>query len=258
MAILYVASEASELKPFAELLTGVRKLKWPIDYAYEGIWESRRMLLAANGAGPRLASQAVEVAIRAGMVAELSSSKLEAVVSTGYCGAIDSALNELQVFVATRVIDQKTNEVFECAPVQAEATFASGPLLSQNEIAHDASAKQRLRDSGALAVDMEAAGVAARAKRAALPFACIKVVSDGASESFPLNFNEMRTEEGRLARGKIVLHALTHPAVVPALLRLKKRTEGAAKVLGEFLVSCRISAESRSGPVEPGAEPHSS
>lgn len=251
MAILYVASEASELKPFASLLTGLRKLKWPIDYAYEGIWESRRMLLAANGAGPKLAAQAVEVAIRAGMVAELSSSKLELVVSTGYCGAIDPELRELQVVVATQVIDQATNEIFECAQVSSNREFASGTLLSQNEIAHDASAKERLRASGAMVTDMEAAGAAARAKRAALPFACIKIVSDCASESFPIDFNEMRTGEGRMARGKIMLHALTHPNVVPALFRLKRRTEDAAKVLGEFLVSCRINPESTSGPGEP-------
>ncbi len=250
MAILYVASDASELKPFAQLLTALRKLKWPIDYAYEGIWESRRILLAANGAGPKLAAQAVETAIRAGMVAELSSSKLEAVVSTGYCGAIDPALKPLQIVVATEVVDPATNERFECAQVTGSGEFASGPILSQDEIAHNAAAKERLRGSGAIALDMEAVGVAARAKRAALPFACIKVVSDSASESFPFDLNQMRTAEGRVARGKIVVHALTHPNVIPALYRLKKRTEDAAKVLGEFLVSCRINTEPQSVPSE--------
>ena len=75
MAILYVASEAVELEPMAKLLTGVRKLKWPLAYAYEGVWEGRRLLLAANGAGPQLAMRAVEVAIRAITSAELSSSE---------------------------------------------------------------------------------------------------------------------------------------------------------------------------------------
>jgi hypothetical protein len=31
--------------------------------------------------------------------------------------------------------------------------------------------------------------------------------------------------------------------LVPGLLRLKRRTEEAAQVLGEFLVSCRISPD---------------
>src|SRR5579875_4194900 len=145
MAILYVASEASELKPFAAMLMGLRKLNWPLDYAFEGILEGRRVMLAANGAGPKLAARAVEVAIRAVTGAELSSSKLEAVVSTGYCGALDPALRELQIVVATQVIDPSTAEMFECTSVTADAEFVSGPLLSRDEVAHNAAAKERLR-----------------------------------------------------------------------------------------------------------------
>ena len=88
MALLFVAAEAAELKPFANLLTGLRKLKWPMAYAYEGILDGRRILLAANGAGPKLAAHVVEVAVRAAMVAELSSSRLEAVITTA---AMDEA-----------------------------------------------------------------------------------------------------------------------------------------------------------------------
>lgn len=250
MAILYVASEAAELKPLANLLTAPRKLKWPIDYAYEGIWEGRRLLLAANGAGPRLAAQAVEVAIRAVMVAELSSSKLEAVVSTGWCGALDPELREAQIVAATKVLDLSTNEMFDCAPTIADGQFVSGVVASQDRIANDAAEKERLRASGAIAIDMEAAGVAARARRAGLPFCCIKAVSDCAHESFPFDLNKFRTSEGRIARGKIVVQALTHPNRLPVLFQLKRRTGDAAAVLGEFLVSCRISGGSDSAPAE--------
>lgn len=250
MAILYVASEASELKPLANLLTALRKLKWPLDYAYEGIWESRRMMLAANGAGPKLAAQAVEVAIRAVMVAELSSSRLEAVVSTGWCGALDPELRESQIVVATQVLDVSTNETFDCAPIEADGEFVSGVVASQNSIANGANEKERLRALGAVAIDMEAAGAAARARRAGLPFCCIKVVSDRADESFPFDLNNFRTSEGRIARGKIVVQALAHPNRLPVLFQLKRRTEDAARALGEFLVGCRISSESDAAHAE--------
>ncbi len=250
MAILYVASEAAELKPLANLLTALRKLKWPVDYAYEGIWEGRRLLLAANGAGPKLAAQVVEIAIRAVMVAELSSSKLEAVVSTGWCGALDPDLRESQIVAATQVLDLSTNETFDCAPIMADSQFASGIVASQDRIANDAAEKERLRGSGAVAIDMEAAGVAARARRAGLPFCCIKAVSDCARESFPFDLNKFRTSEGRMARGKIVVQALTHPNRLPVLFQLKRRTGDAATALGEFLVSCRISAGSDSAQAE--------
>src|SRR6185437_2325664 len=241
---------ASELKPLANLLTALRKLKWPLDYAYEGIWESRRMMLAANGAGPKLAAQAVEVAIRAVMVAELSSSRLEAVVSTGWCGALDPELRESQIVVATQVLDVSTNETFDCAPIEADGEFISGVIASQNSIANGANEKERLRTLGAVAIDMEAAGAAARAKRAGLPFYCIKVVSDRADESFPFDLNKFRTSEGRIARGKIVVQALAHPKRLPVLFQLKRRTAAAARALGEFLVGCRISSESDAAHAE--------
>jgi adenosylhomocysteine nucleosidase len=250
MAILYVASEASELKPFAAMLTGLRKVNWPIDYAFEGILEGRRVLLAANGAGPRLAARAVEVAIRAVTVAELSSSKLEAVISTGYCGALDANLRECQIVVASQVLDLASNESFDCTRVSSITGFASGLVVSQDRVAMNAAEKQRLLGHKALAVDMEAAGVGSRTKVAGLPFLCIKVVSDRADEGFRMDFNRMRTPEGRIARGKIGMHAVTHPNLVPELLRLRRRTQDAAKALGDFLVSCRIAPAPASPPAQ--------
>lgn len=240
MAILYVGSESAELKPFANMLTGLRKLKWPVDYAFEGIWEGRRVMLAANGAGPKLAARVVEVAVRAVMVAELSSSKLEAVVSTGYCGALDASFCESQIVVATKVLDLATMESFDCGCVTTELEFASGLVASQDRVAIDAAEKRQLLRHEAIAVDMESAGVAARTKAAGLSFYCIKVVSDRADEAFGFDFNRLRTEEGRMARGKISLHAVTHPKLIPELLRLRRRTQDASKALGDFLVSCRI------------------
>lgn len=251
MAILYVASEAAELEPMAGLLTGVRKLKWPLAYAYEGLWEGRRMLLAANGAGPKLATRAVEIAIRAITSADLSSSALEAVVSTGFCGALDPALREFQIVLAGQVLDWTNKERYDCVQITDGTAAVPGLLVSQDRIAIDAEEKRRLRDSsGALAVEMEAAGVATRVKRAGLPFCCIKVVLDRADESFAIDWNRMRNKEGRIARGKIMIHALARPNLLPELFRLKRRSEEAARVLGEFLVSCRISPNANSARVE--------
>ena len=240
MAILYVASMAMELEPFAGLLTGVRKLKWPIDYAVEGVWEGRRMMLAANGAGPKLAAHAVEIAVRALMLAELSSSRLEAVVSTGFCGALDPTLRECDIVVGTEVFDSDTDEKLECALVESEGRFTSGLVISQDRVINDAASKQNLQQHGAIAVDMESAGAGARAKRAGLPFCCIKVVSDRADESFPFDINSMRGPDGRIGRAKIGLHALTHPKLISPLFNWNRRAKDAAKALGSFLVGCSI------------------
>lgn len=244
MAILYVASTALELKPFASMLTGLRKLSWPLDYAYEGILEGRRILLAANGEGPKLAAQAVEVALRAISVAELSSSRLEAVVSTGLCGALDPDLEQFQIVIGDEILDGPTAERFACAaPTDVAENSVRGAVLSQNSVAGTAARKQQLRETGAIAVDMESSGVAARALKASLPVYCLKVVFDAAYESFAFDLNTMRSADGRIARGKIVAYSLTHPQTIPALLRLKNQADEAARHLGEFLVSCRIAPQ---------------
>jgi adenosylhomocysteine nucleosidase len=240
MAILYVASEALELEPLANLLTGLRKLKWPIDYAFEGIWEGRRVMLAANGAGPRLAVRAVETAIRAVSAAELSASRLEAVVATGLCGGLDPNLRENDIVVGTEVLDAAKNERYPCAPVTADGHFTSGLVLTQDRVAIAAGEKAQLAQTGAIAVDMESAAIAAHAKRARLPFACIKAVSDRADEPLVIDFNQMRDPEGRIARGKIGLYALTHPNKIAGLFALRRRANEAAKLLGDFLVGSRI------------------
>jgi nucleoside phosphorylase len=242
MSILFVAAEAAELKPLAAYLEGLRKLTWPLDYAFEGIADGRRLILVANGAGPKLAAQATEVAIRAITGAELSSSRLEAVVSTGFCGGLDPVLVPGQIFVASTVLESPSGARYPCSELEHHAS--AGIVLSQDRIAVNLEEKHELfAGTGARAVEMESSGVATRAKRAGLPFYCIKVISDTAAESFDFDLNKMRTTEGRVARGKIMIHALTRPTLVPGLFHLKRRTEHAAKALGEFLVSCRINSD---------------
>ncbi len=243
MAILFVASESYEIKPFAARLTGGRSLNWPLDYAEEYLWEGQRAILLANGAGPKLAAEAVEVARRAVMVADLSASRLEAVVSIGVCGGLDPALVPGQIFCAKTVVALDTDQAFDCRPIEAGHGFVSGVAISTDRVAVTLEEKKKLRDLGGDVVEMEAAGVAAKAIQAGIPFCCIKVVSDSSEEAMPIDLNEMRTIEGRFARGKIGSYALTHPNVLPGLLRLKRRAEDAAGVLGDFLVGCRIEQE---------------
>lgn len=251
MAVLYIASEAAELEPFRKRLEGSRKLNWPLDYAMEGILSGRRVMLAANGAGPQLATRAVEVAIRAVAVADLSSSALEAVVSTGFCGALDPELREGGIVVGSAVLMADTGETGVCdMPDPIPEHVAIGVVVSQNRIANTASEKRILADRGAIAVEMEAAGVARHTRRNGIPFYCVKVVSDRADESFVFDLNSMRTPEGRVARGKIGKYTLTHPHLLPDLFRLKGRAEKAAKELGEFLANCRIKPDSNGAPAD--------
>lgn len=252
MAILFVASEAYELKSFAASLVGARSLKWPVDFAEEGVWEGQRAILVANGAGPKLASEAVEVARRAIMLSDLSSSRLDAIVSVGVCGGLHPDRKANDIVTATSVLAPELNESFPCQPVVGSSALL-GVIVSVDHVAGTIDEKTRLRELGADVVDMEAAGVAAKARQLGIPFFCVKAVSDSFNEPMPIDMNLMRTPEGRFARGKIGNYAVTHPLVLPGLLRLKRRADEAAAVLGVFLVSCQIQPERIAGTAAVGS-----
>jgi hypothetical protein len=114
-------------------------------------------------------------------------------------------------------------------------------LLSIDRVIASAREKAELhRTTGADAVEMEAAAIAERAESWKVPFRAIRVVSDSAEESLPLDFNRMRDADGRFSRARIVGAALRHPSVFPRLLRLDQRSKLAAEALGDFIADTRF------------------
>jgi len=88
---------------------------------------------------------------------------------------------------------------------------------------------------------MEAAAVADRAQRRHVPFYAVRVVTDTSEESFPLDFNTLRSSDGRFSRAKILAAAFRKPGTVfPELIKLNKRTKRASQALGDFLADARF------------------
>jgi len=187
--------------------------------------------------------------------------ELTGLVSTGFCGALDPALEPCDIFVANELLVSKplpnghgsetfpsrdregavVASVHECSPVTTTRKYKAGKLLSIDRVASTAAEKSELRATGADAVEMEAAAVAGKAKEWNLPFYAIRVVTDTAAENFPLDFNRMRDADGRFDRAKIITAAFRRPGVIfPELMRLNKRCKSAAKALGEFIADSRI------------------
>ena len=227
---MFVAAEAREFGGLLPLCKSVEKLNWPLDWARQAKLNGRTVYLAANGAGPKRAAEAVERA-----QSELGN--MEAVVSTGFCGGLDPSLQVGDVFVATGI--QLRGGV---APVRAPRTlrrFTSGVLVSIDRVAQTAQEKRDLCSSGASAVDMEAAGVLSRVREWELPFYCIRSVTDLAHESFHIDLNAARTADGRFSTSRILAAAILRPlTVAPELIVLRNRSAKAAKSLGEFIADC--------------------
>jgi nucleoside phosphorylase len=114
-------------------------------------------------------------------------------------------------------------------------------VCSIDRVAQTAEEKLRLRAGGAMVVEMEAAGVAARAQARGLPFFCVKVVTDLAGETMANDFNAALRADGHFDTMVVLREALRRPLVrVPELCRLRQRSVRAACVLGDFIADCRF------------------
>jgi adenosylhomocysteine nucleosidase len=223
--LLVVAAEPRELQGILRRCRGVRKLKWPVWFARVGDLNANRLVMVANGPGPKLAAQAAAVA--------LQQWRPGAVVSTGYCGALDPGLAAGELFVAVRV-EADDGSFAAAVPAAGRRGWKSGTLASSDRVIGIVE-KRRLRETGASAVDMEAGALALAAKRAGLPFYCIRAVLDRAEEEFDLDFDALRDEDGRFSRLQIVRAALARPLTrFPELFRIARRARKASRALGEF------------------------
>ena len=229
--VLMVAAEAREFDGLVGRIGG-RRLDWGLQFAQEAEWNGKRAILVAHGAGMRMAGRAADTA----------RGKIEpdAVISIGFCGALDERLDPGVVLAASVVMYRETGAVYACA-TGGLAGCEIGPLVSQDRVAWTAAEKADLRRTGARVVEMEAAAVAERAQTWSVPFYCIKSVSDSAGEGFGIDFNRMRDDEGRFDRARIAISALARPwSRIPPLVRLDRNCRKAAQSLGEFLANCRF------------------
>jgi adenosylhomocysteine nucleosidase len=208
--ILLVAAEPREFSGLLGLCTGVHKLAWPVQWARSAESRGRQFWMVANGAGAARAARAVEVAV--------PECRPRAVVSMGFCGALDPALKIGDVVVAR-----------------------DGAIASIDHVATTAAEKASLRATGAVAVEMEAAGVAERAARYGLPFFCIKSVTDTAAQNFAIDFNKALRSDGHFGTIRILKSALHNPwKAFPELFRLGRSCGIATRTLGEFIAGCRF------------------
>ena len=236
MRLLFVASGSMEFPGILSRAEQARPARLPVDWARSARLGDHEVLLVANGAGAQRAAAAVDAAVE--------SFRPDAVVSTGFCGALDPDLCVADVVVGTCVTewtDQEAGSTYPALPVASAAAYHAGVVCSIGHVARTAAEKRRLGASGAIAVEMEAAGVAARAHTRGLPFYCVRAVTDLAGETMANDFNQALRSHGHFDTILILRGAMRRPLVrLPELFRLRKRCVRAASVLGEFIANCRF------------------
>jgi nucleoside phosphorylase len=221
--LLFVGALPQEFTGLLKRCTAVRTERLPVHWARSGLLQNRPILAIANGVGARQAYAAV------------AGPDLELVCNIGFCGALDPALRIADIVVATHVNGE------EIRVPHASNAAIRGPLASIDHVAQSAVEKAALRSTGAIAVEMEAAGALKRTQALGVPFYSVRAVSDLAEETLRSNFNRALREDGRVRTSELAFQALMHPfTCLPELIRLGRRSAFASERLGEFLAACEF------------------
>jgi adenosylhomocysteine nucleosidase len=213
-----IAALPGELKPFVR--------GWQTE-ARNGIhlWRHRNdqqeWVAACAGAGQAAATRAFAEAEKDGSI--------DAVISTGWAGALSPELTPGHACNVSGIIDAQTGERF------STASSPNGPLLVTSPKVADEQEKRRLAATyGAGLVDMEAAAIARLAQMRGIPFHCIKGISDGYNDQLP-DFNRFILPNGRFRLAAFITFAVLRPWHWRPLMRMGENSKRAAQCIAESL-----------------------
>jgi adenosylhomocysteine nucleosidase len=178
-------------------------------------------IVSCAGAGQSAATRAF-AAIEDGGPVDL-------VFSVGWAGALTAGIATGTAHNVAGVIDIQTGERFRCDAGAGEFWLATSP-----KVAGEAEKRRLASAYHASLVDMEAAAIARLAAMRAIPFYCIKGVSDGVDETLP-DLNPFLAPNGKLRMGRLLVFAILRPWYWPALIRMGENSTKAAQSIAESL-----------------------
>lgn len=195
-----------------------------------------RWLVVKTGIGPRKATAVCRRVVQ--------NIRLSALISTGFACALHHA-RVGDVLVGTEVVGEKTAELGQPLPCaeewissavqiakEAHMGMLAGRFISVPKVlCHGDEKRAVAHNSGAVAVDMESAALAAVAREAGIPFAILRTVSDLMDEDLPLDFNLFLRPTGWIAGA---MSCLSRPSSLAGLSRLRAQSRRAAEQLTRF------------------------
>ena len=91
------------------------------------------------------------------------------------------------------------------------------------------------KKTGADAVDMESDSIRRICAQRSIPSATVRVISDALDEAMPIDFNRFMDANSNLRTAALVVHVISHPTLIPAMVRFQRRTTRAARMLAQAL-----------------------
>jgi len=174
----------------------------------------------------RVGGMGAAAAARAG--AAIAAERPRALLSVGFCGALDPTLRVGDVVAAERVVDEASGDEFAAdGALLAAAPGRRGVLVSARHIARTPDDRARLRGT---VVDLESAALARAAGAAGVPFLALRAVTDTTRHRLP-DFERMAAGGEGLRPWPMIAHLVTHPSQVPQLARLGPAAARAGRAL---------------------------
>ncbi len=116
------------------MLLRLRSPDWPLDFARMGRLNGTPVAMVANGPGPKLAGEAVDVV--------KEHQKMDSLISIGFCGGLQPSLGACDIFVATEVVG-----VGPALAASNPRQFKTGKLLSIDRVVSTAAEKAALAET---------------------------------------------------------------------------------------------------------------
>ena len=212
----FVAAMEREVSGLVRDWTKVR-----IEEVPRRIYSNERAALICAGTGTARAYAASKILI------ERFSPKI--LISIGFAGSCVPGLLPGEIVVPATALEAATGRTYRC-------TLGLGQVVTLDGIADKALKQHSFARFDALAVDMEATGVAAAAAECGREFAAIKVISDSAEEDLGF-LSGFVTAEG-FETGRFIAHIALRPKLWPRVAALQRNSKLAAAALQVAVGEC--------------------
>jgi len=235
--VLLVVALAAERQALQSLLQERRGRRLGGRAAVSGRLAGRDVLLVQAGIGRDRARDAVVAAAR--------EFQVQAAWSLGFAGGLSELLGPGDLVFPAVVLDDAGAAPLAADPSHATVCAAlrraaiavdSGSLLSvATALRTPENKRAACRRSGAVAVEMEAAGVARAAQGLGIPWVALKAIVDALDDPLPPFLAACTTPEGDVRWRGLAAGALTGPDAWSSLGRLARSSRKAGRTLRQGL-----------------------
>ncbi len=166
-------------------------------------------------------------------------------LSTGCAGGLVPSLAPGHLTIPTRVVAYATGDAYETdlatrthlatAAARVGLTASLGPLLcSPHALASGADKRLAGEQTGALAVEMEGASIAAFARSAGIPFAAVRAILDTVDSAIDISPALVDPVSGRPRPLAVARYLATQRRALPTLLAMQRMMHAAQTSLDTF------------------------